>query len=63
VRKTALVLVPLLVLVGGIFIGQGFGYIPGSFMTGSLSWAAVGIVMVVGGAGLLVAAARHGPSP
>ena len=34
-------------LVGVVFIGQGLGYVPGSFMTGDLFWAAVGLVMLV----------------
>jgi hypothetical protein len=36
-------------LVGLVWLGQGLGLIPGSFMTGSAFWAVVG--------GLLVAAA------
>jgi hypothetical protein len=60
VRALALVGSLLLVLVGAIFTGQGFGLIPGSFMTGSLFWAVTGLVMVGAGAGLLVLAARLG---
>ncbi|MFY9615905.1 MAG: hypothetical protein WAT58_10955 [Candidatus Dormiibacterota bacterium] len=58
----ALVVVPsaLMILVGGVFTGQGFGYIPGSFMTGSLFWGITGLVLVVGGLALLVFAARRG---
>lgn len=59
-RAAALIVAPVLILVGIVFIGQGFGYIPGSFMTGSLFWAAVGIVMVIAGAGFIVTAARRG---
>ena len=40
----------VLLLVGGIFIGQGLGFIGGSRMTNDPFWAAVGAVMVVAGA-------------
>ena len=33
--------------VGLIFLGQGIGWIPGSYMTGDPTWAVVGAVMVV----------------
>lgn len=41
-----------LVVVGFIWIGQGIGLIPGSFMTGDPFWAAAGIAVAVGGAGI-----------
>ncbi len=59
-RAVALVPSLILILVGGVFTGQGFGYIPGSFMTGSLFWGVTGLVMVAAGVGLLVFAARRG---
>jgi len=37
----------LVVLIGGIFAGQGLGYIPGSFMTGDIHWFWIGSAMVV----------------
>ena len=44
-------------LVGVVWIGQGAGWIAGSFMTGSRFWliigivvALVGLIMVIGGA-------------
>ena len=38
-------------LAGVIWLGQGLGLIPGSFMTGDPFWAAAGaVVAVVGGA-------------
>lgn len=54
----------LLLLIGGVWIGQGLGYIKGSFMTGDVHWfwigAAVAVVGVaVGGAGLLRPATRR----
>ena len=42
----------LLILIGLIWTGQGFGWIRGSFMTGSLFWAVVGLVCLVAGAAL-----------
>jgi len=32
--------------VGLIFLGQGLGWIPGSYMTGDPTWAVVGAIMV-----------------
>ena len=61
-RVVALPICLLLVLVGGVFLGQGVGLIPGSFMTGSATWAVIGGVMIAGGAGILVVAARR-PGP
>jgi hypothetical protein len=37
----------LVVLAGGVFVGQGLGYIPGSFMTGDIHWFWIGSLMVV----------------
>ncbi len=45
----------LIVLVGGVFAGQGLGYIPGSFMTGDMRWFWIGSVMVVAGLATLAA--------
>jgi hypothetical protein len=48
--RGALVIVGVLVLlVGGVFAGQGLGYIPGSFMTGDMKWFWIGSVMVIVG--------------
>ncbi len=38
-----------LVLVGVVWIGQGLGFIPGSFMTGDPFWAVAGAIVAVGG--------------
>jgi len=40
----------VLVLVGLIWIGQGIGMVPGSFMSGQRAWAGIGAVCVVVGA-------------
>jgi hypothetical protein len=39
-------------IVGTIWIGQGVGLLPGSFMTNDLRWAAAGAALIVA-AGLL----------
>jgi len=44
----------LLLLVGLVWIGQGLGYIKGSFMTGEMLWFWVGVVCAVAGAVLVV---------
>jgi glucose dehydrogenase len=59
-RATRLVLAAVLALVGIIWLGQGLGFIEGSFMTGSLFWAAVGVVLLAG-AVLLVLLERRRP--
>lgn len=33
--------------VGLVFLGQGLGWIPGSYMTGDGTWAVIGAVMIV----------------
>ena len=39
----------MLFLAGGVWALQGFGVLPGSFMSGSMTWAIIGpIVAVVG---------------
>jgi hypothetical protein len=45
-------------LVGGVWIGQGVGWIHGSFMTGEAVWAVIGAVAVAVGAWLVVGATR-----
>ena len=51
--RVALVIVGVLVLlIGGVFAGQGLGFIPGSFMTGDVKWFWIGSVMVIIGLAL-----------
>ena len=40
----------LLFLVGLVWMGQGLGYIKGSFMTGQMVWFWIGLVCVIGSA-------------
>ena len=51
-RAAAVVMAIVLVLLGAVWIGQGLGYVKGSFMTGQPVWAVIGAVAVVAGAGL-----------
>jgi hypothetical protein len=43
----------LLVLVGLVWIGQGLGYVKGSFMTGAALWAWIGAATAVAGLALI----------
>lgn len=43
----------LFVLLGAVWMGQGLGYVKGSFMTGERFWFWVGLGCAVLGAGLL----------
>jgi hypothetical protein len=62
VRPARLVLAAVLALVGLVWLGQGLGLIGGSFMTGSLVWAAIGAALV-GLAVLVVVLERRRGSP
>lgn len=42
-----------LILIGLVWIFQGIGVLPGSFMTGQMFWAWVGTVCLVAGAMVL----------
>ena len=48
----------LLALLGLVWIGQGLGYIKGSFMTGSAFWGIVGAICLVAGLVLVGGAMR-----
>jgi hypothetical protein len=43
----------LMILVGGVWLLQGIGILPGSFMTGQMFWAVMGAILLAVG-GLLV---------
>jgi hypothetical protein len=53
-RRSRLVVVTLLLLVGLAWIGQGSGAIAGSAMSGQMMWALIGAVLIV--VGLIVGA-------
>jgi hypothetical protein len=48
-RTIVMIIGGLAVLVGGVWIGQGAGLIKGSFMTGSRTWLAIGLLCLVVG--------------
>ena len=52
-RYTLIVVAILLVLTGAVWMLQGFGILPGSFMTGEMKWTYAGMVAAALGAGLL----------
>jgi hypothetical protein len=58
-RSGLAVLGVLLLLVGLVWVGQGLGYIKGSFMTGDMKWFWIGVGMIVAGLGLGVGALRR----
>lgn len=41
-------------VVGLIWLGQGLGFIPGSFMTGSTFWAVMGAISVIVGSVIII---------
>ena len=43
----------LLLLLGGVWMGQGLSFIPGSFMTGEMRWFWIGLGCAVVGLGLV----------
>ena len=59
--STLLEMVPGLALVvtGEIWLLQGLGKLPGSFMTGSFPWVIVGAITMLIGIAFLVRVARH----
>ena len=49
----------LLLLLGALWLLQGVGILPGSFMTGQTKWAVYGAIAAITGIGLLVLARRR----
>ena len=56
--RARLVVGVLLCLVGAIWLGQGVGWIGGSFMTGQALWAVIGAFAIIFGVTLLRGARR-----
>jgi len=54
-RYVLLIVGGLMILMGGVWLLQGIGILPGSFMSGQTFWAAMGAIVLVAG-GLLVLA-------
>lgn len=53
----------LMVLTGVVWILQGVGLLPGSFMTGQPEWAVAGAISAIVGAVVIWLVNRRGPSP
>jgi hypothetical protein len=53
-RRSRLVIAALVALWGLVWLGQGLGYIPGSFMSGSQFWATMGTLLLVVAIALVV---------
>jgi hypothetical protein len=49
----------LLLVVGCVWFLQGISILPGSFMTGSLMWAVIGVFCIVAGIAFLFLANRR----
>ena len=53
----------LLVLAGVVWALQGFGVLPGSFMSGNLMWAIIGPIVALIGLVVVVLALRRRDAP
>ncbi len=58
-RIALIVIGAIALLVGLVFAGQGAGFIPGSFMTGSRIWLDIGLVVAIVGIILIVLGLRR----
>ena len=58
-RWVLIVVGGLMVLMGGTWLLQGVGILPGSFMTGQVFWAVVGAIVLVVGAVLCFLGVRQ----
>ena len=58
-RIASRILGVLCLLLGCIWILQGIGVLPGSFMTGQTRWAVYGALLAIVGVGLIVSTRRR----
>jgi hypothetical protein len=58
VNGARLTLAAVLAIVGVVWIGQGVGVIPGSFMTSDTRWAIAGAVLLAAAVAVLWSARR-----
>lgn len=49
----------VLVAIGAVWIGQGLGYVGGSFMTGQMHWTWIGAAVALGGVVLMLVGRRR----
>jgi hypothetical protein len=59
-RYVLLIVGGLMVFLGGVWLLQGVGILPGSFMTGQTFWAVAGAVVLLAGGALVFAGLRVG---
>jgi len=59
-RYVLMVVGGLMALMGGVWMLQGVGILPGSFMTGQAFWAVVGAIMLAAGGVFVFAGFRLG---
>jgi hypothetical protein len=59
VRLGSVVLGAVAILVGAVWILQGAGVLPGSFMTGQRMWLIIGVVVAIAGAALAYRGVRR----
>ena len=62
-RTAARVVGIVVIVVGAVWVGQGLGYLPGSFMTGNRTWFWIGAACVLAGLALLFASRRPSAGP
>jgi hypothetical protein len=62
-RIVLLVVGGIALVTGAVWVGQGLNLIPGSFMTGSRMWFAIGLVVAIAGLLLIVRGLRRGDRP
>ncbi len=57
--RAQVVIAVILLIVGVVWVGQGLGWIHGSFMTGEALWAVIGAIAILVALALLRGAARQ----
>ncbi len=62
-RYALLILGALMLLMGSVWLLQGIGILPGSFMTGQIFWAVMGAVSMAVGGSLVLAGFRPNRRP
>jgi hypothetical protein len=60
-RQLAVVLGVVMLLVGGLWTFQGLGYVGGSFMSGSDTWAIIGPIVAGLGVALVIVGVQRRP--
>ncbi len=59
-RYVLLIVGVLMILMGGVWLLQGIGILPGSFMTGQMFWAVMGAILLAVGGLLVIVGFRPG---